>query len=120
MPTSSRRSLSKYATRTSVSGSSAPTKRDRWRRAPLATPRFLPRSRVRKTTMRSASPSLYVRSTSASAVYSGTNPSILLSFSPLDSDQIPRKHRRQAQEREESDHIRHRRNEHGRRQRGID
>ena len=43
---------------TSVSGSSAPVKRDRGRRAPLATPRFLPRSRVRKTTILSASPSL--------------------------------------------------------------
>ena len=47
--------------------------RDRDRRAPFATPRFLPRSRVRNTTMRSASPSLYVRRINASAVYSGTN-----------------------------------------------
>ena len=46
------------ATRASVSGSSAPRNRDRARRAPLATPRFFPRSRVRNTTMRSASPSL--------------------------------------------------------------
>src|SRR5687768_1613636 len=119
MPTSSRRSLSKYATRTSVRGSSAPAKRDRWRRAPLATPRFLPRSRVKNTTMRSASPSLYVRSTRASAVYSGTNLFILLSLAPLHAHQIPRKHRRQAQEREESDHIRHRRDEDRRRQRRI-
>ena len=41
-----------------VIGSSAPTNRERCRRAPFATPRFLPRSRVRNTTMRSASPSL--------------------------------------------------------------
>src|SRR6187431_2441375 len=60
-----------YPTRPHVSGSSAPPNRRRLCRAFFATPRFLPRSRVRKTTRRSDSPSVYVLRIRASVVYSG-------------------------------------------------
>src|SRR6202163_5178360 len=60
-----------YPTRAQVSGSPPPPSRRRLWRAFFATPRFLRRSRVRNTTMRSDSPSLYVLRISASVVCSG-------------------------------------------------
>jgi hypothetical protein len=54
-------------TSTWVNGSSREPNFDIVRRTPLATARTRPLSRVRRVTMRSASPSLWVRSTIASS-----------------------------------------------------
>ena len=58
MKARSRPSRSRNVIRPTVNGSSPAPKRRRLCPACLATPRFLPRSRVRNTTIRSASPSL--------------------------------------------------------------
>src|SRR6185295_485883 len=77
-----------YCTRPAVIGSSAPPKRRRLCLAFFATPRFLPRSRVRNTTIRSDSPSLYVRRISASVVWSIQRRGGILSFIAAQADVV--------------------------------
>src|SRR5689334_7031041 len=78
--TSSRRSRSTYSTRPYVSGSRPPPNRRRLSRAFFATPGYLPRSRVRNTTIRSDSPSWYVRRINASVVWSGIQGGVWLYY----------------------------------------
>src|SRR5687767_10922212 len=121
--TSSRPSLSTYDTRPRVNGSSAPPNRRRDFVAFFATPRFLPRSSVRNTTMRSASPYRYVRRTIASATCVRIRKSLasLLALGQTRRRCVkePDEDRGQTQEREEAEDVRQRGDEHRRRERRV-